>query len=115
MNMNETPVTNCRCFKKLLFSSLFIYVDAVDNYQADDLFDNNNLSVRFKGDYRSQDQNKYIAVLCKVRNKDIDKFANIMHELEIKMLLIGYHDYVDYCQDFWKQFINTVKKQIGLD
>lgn len=43
--------------------------------------------------------NDYLIIFCKVRKKDEGKFLKALNELEKKMLLMGHHDYIAFCEN----------------
>ena len=83
-----------------LFSVLYAYVDH-SSYQADRLFVQNKVRVKFKGEY-AKEESPYCIVLCKVRKKDAERFEEVLDKLKNKMLLLGYRDYPDVCSEIAK-------------
>ncbi len=83
-----------------LFSVLYAYVDH-SSYQADRLFVQNKVRVKFKGEY-AKEESPYCIVLCKVRKKDAERFEEALDRLKSKMLLLGYRDYPDVCSEIAK-------------
>ncbi len=75
----------------------FIYID-VNGHWADDIFVKNKIPVKFKGDYKHDDE-KYVIVYCKVKSKYIDEFLNSLGELKNKMLHNGFTDYEVFCEN----------------
>lgn len=63
-----------------LFSVLYAYVDH-SSYQADRLFVQNKVRVKFKGEYAKEES---------------------LDRLKSKMLLLGYRDYPDVCSEIAK-------------
>ena len=78
----------------------FMYIDTKD-YLADDLFINENINVKYRGEFRRKDE-KYIIVECKVRKNSVNKFLEIMEKFKNKMLLFGYNDYEKFCNEIFK-------------
>lgn len=85
-----------------LFSVHYAYVDH-SSYQADRLFVQNKVRVKFKGEY-TKEESPYCIVLCKVRKKDAERFEEALDRLKSKMLLLGYRDYPDVCSEIAKIF-----------
>ena len=83
-----------------IFSVLYAYVDH-SSYQADRLFVQNKVRVKFKGEY-TKEESPYCIVLCKVRKKDAERFEEALDRLKSKMLLLGYRDYPDVCSEITK-------------
>lgn len=83
-----------------IFSVLYAYVDH-SSYQADRLFVQNKVRVKFKGEY-TKEESPYCIVLCKVRKKDAERFEEALDRLKSKMLLLGYRDYPDVCSEIAK-------------
>ena len=90
----------CRMKDFSLFSVLYAYVDH-SSYQADRLFVQNKVRVKFKGEY-AKEESPYCIVLCKVRKKDAERFEEALDRLKSKMLLLGYRDYPDVCSEIAK-------------
>lgn len=78
-----------------IFRVPYAYVDH-SSYQADQLFRQNNVNMKFKGEMVREDS-KYCIVFCKVLKRDVEKFENALEKLNDKMLLLGYRDYQDAC------------------
>lgn len=76
-----------------------------DNEQlfADQIFIQKKIHVQFGAEFAKQEF-KYRLIFCKIKKQDKDKFLEAMEDLEKKMLLCGYPDYKEYCQDFMKIF-----------
>lgn len=83
-----------------IFSVLYAYVDH-SSYQADRLFVQNKVRVKFKGEY-TKEESSYCIILCKVRKKDAERFEEALDRLKRKMLLLGYRDYPDVCSEIAK-------------
>lgn len=85
-----------------LFKTSYVYVDVADNYQADQIFVREKLHVQFKkGEFR-KDDSSYVIVCVKVSKKDTEKFEKCMELLANKMLLNGYNDYPEFCEQLMK-------------
>ena len=80
-----------------ILSVQYMYIDHKD-YLADSLLAQNQVSVRFGGEF-SRDDSPYRIILCKVRKKDIAGFEKAMELLYNKMLLFGYNGYESFCNN----------------
>ena len=80
-----------------LFSVPYVYVDHKD-YLADILFRQNNVSLKFNEEFEKEDT-PYRVIFCKVMKKDAARFEEVLSRLNNKMLLMGYHDYPDICDE----------------
>ena len=85
-----------------IFSVPYAYVDH-SSYQADQLFVQNKVRMKFKGEMVREDSS-YRIVFCKVLKRDITKFEEALEKLKRKMLLLGYRDYPDACSEITKIF-----------
>lgn len=83
-----------------IFSTIYAYVDHY-SYQADQLFAQNKVRIKFKGEY-AKEESPYRIVFCKVRKKDAERFEKALDTLKNKMLLLGYRDYPDTCCEITK-------------
>ena len=80
-----------------IFSVPYAYVDH-SSYQADQLFVQNKVRMRFKGEMVKGDSS-YRIVFCKVLKRDTTKFEEALGKLNNKMLLLGYADYSKACDE----------------
>lgn len=80
-----------------IFSVPYAYVDHC-SYQADQLFVQNKVRMKFKGEY-AKEESPYRIVFCKVIKKDVERFEEALDKLKSKMLLLGYRDYPDICSE----------------
>lgn len=80
-----------------LLSASYFYVDC-ESYLADQLFIQNKVKVRFMEEM-GRDDSKYRIIFCKVRKKDKEHFEEAITKLKDKMLLMGYTDYIDECDE----------------
>lgn len=83
-----------------IFSVPYAYVDH-SSYQADRLFVQNKVRIKFKGECTKADS-PYCIVFCKVRKRDVERFEEVLEKLNNKMLLLGYRDYPDVCNEITK-------------
>lgn len=91
-----------------IFSVPYAYVDH-SSYQADRLFAQNKVRVKFKGEY-AKEESPYCIVLCKVRKKDAERFEEALDRLKSKMLLLGYRDYPGVCSEITKMIEEGMKE-----
>lgn len=80
-----------------LFSVPYAYVDH-SSYLADQLFVQNKVTVKFKGEM-VRDDSPFRIVFCKVLKRDATKFEEALSKLNDKMLLLGYVDYSKACDE----------------
>ena len=90
-----------------IFSVPYAYVDH-SSYQADRLFVQNRVRMKFKGEY-AKTESPYCIVFCKVRKKDTERFEEALEKLKNKMLLLGYRDYPDVCKEIAKMIEEGMK------
>ena len=90
-----------------IFSVPYAYVDH-SSYQADRLFAQNKVRVKFKGEFAKEDS-QYRIVFCKVIKKDAERFEEALGKLQSKMLLLGYRDYPDICMEITKMIEERMK------
>lgn len=83
-----------------IFSVNYAYVDHY-SYQADQLFVENMVKVKFNREY-SKEESPYHIIFCKVAKRDINRFEDALNKLANKMLLLGYRDYPDICNELTK-------------
>ena len=77
----------------------FAFVDTKD-YLADQIFIKHKLRVYFGAEYANNEgKHDYLIIFCKIKKKDVEEFDKCMKELQNKMLLLGYTDYVDFATD----------------
>ena len=81
-----------------IFKSIYMYVDT-ESYLADSLFYRKNVPVKFKDEWVKENE-KYIMIFCKVKNKHAKEFEEALDELSNKMCLCGYTDYDEWCQKY---------------
>ena len=92
-----------------IFSVPYAYVDH-SSYQADQLFVQNKVRMKFKGEC-AKTESPYRIVFCKVRKKDAEHFEEALGKLESKMLLLGYRDYPDICSEITKMIEEGMKER----
>ena len=90
-----------------IFSVPYAYVDH-SSYQADRLFVQNKVRMKFKGEY-AKAESPYCIVFCKVRKKDAERFEEALEKLKNKMLLLGCRDYPDICSEIAKMIEEGMK------
>lgn len=80
------------------FRSIYMYIDT-ENYLADSLFYKRKIPVKFGDEWGKEDE-PYIMIFCKVKNKHTKEFEEALSELSNKMSLCGHNDYDEWCQKF---------------
>lgn len=83
-------------YNRFAWRKSFMYVDTED-YNADQLFIQHKVRVRFKCEYGKKKCN-YIMIFASCRKSDWDKAKAALEELPNKMLIMGHNDYEDYCE-----------------
>jgi hypothetical protein len=92
-----------------LFSVPYAYVDH-SSYLADQLFVQNKVTMRFKGEMVREDS-PYCIVFCKVLKKDVERFEEALGKLTDKLLLLGYRDYPNACSEIAKMIDEGMKER----
>ena len=90
-----------------IFSVPYAYVDH-SSYLADQLFVQNKVTMKFKGEM-TKNGSPYCIVFCKVLKKDAERFEEAMGKLKDKMLLLGHKDYPEVCDDIAKMIEEGTK------
>ena len=80
-----------------ILSVSYMYINHRD-YLADALFEQNQIQMRFKEEFAHKNSS-YCIIFCRVRKRDIAKFEAALGQLTNKMLLLGYTDYPDACNE----------------
>ena len=80
------------------------------SYFADALFVQRKIVMKFKGEMARTDSPYYI-IFCKVLKRDVQKFEDVLEKLKAKMLLLGYNDYVDVCDEIAMLLDKKVKER----
>ena len=70
-----------------------------DEYLADQLFIKHKVPVKFGKEYRKNDS-RYCVISCKIRKRYEEEFKKALAEMDNKMILRGYTDYADFCENF---------------
>jgi hypothetical protein len=92
-----------------LFKARYVYLDAIDEYQADYIFVREKLHVTFYKEMRKDDIS-YAIIVVKVSKKDTEKFEKCMRILAKKMALKGYDDYPEVCEYVFENLLGEGKK-----
>jgi hypothetical protein len=95
--MNEQNINFWRLKKFSLLYSYYAYFD-VKEYYADNIFIDRKLEVKFLFEYGKENE-RYVIIFCKIRKRDASEFESAMNDLENKMLLCGFYDYMEHCQN----------------
>lgn len=82
----------------------YAYVDSTENL-ADQLFILHKVQVSFGKEF-IKDGLRYKVIFCKVRKKDETLFLTALAELDNKLLLLGYTDYDEFCEEMRTQIGN---------
>ena len=80
------------------FTYSYMFLDC-DEYLADQLFIKYKVTVDF-GDEYVKENSPYHVIFCKIRKRDEKKFLDALSEMYDKMLLMGYKDYQEVCDNF---------------
>ena len=72
-----------------IFKFQYVFLDSED-YLADQLFIK----------YNVKENSPYHVIFCKIRKRDEKKFLDALSEMYDKMLLMGYKDYQEVCDNF---------------
>ena len=94
-----------------LFSVFYAYVDH-SSYLADQLFVQNNVTMKFKGEMAKEDS-PYCIIFCKVLVRDVERFEEALGKLDNKMLLLGHRDYPEVCGEIEKMIDEGTKARKG--
>lgn len=76
----------------------YIFLDC-DEYLADQLFIKHNVPVKFGKEY-CKNNSRYCVISCKIRKRYEEEFKKALAEMNNKMILRGYTDYADFCENF---------------
>ena len=87
----------------LPFRKMFAYMDASDQYRADELLRKYHLKVKFKNEWATP-ENRYRIIFCSVPKKQAQQFKDAMEEMPGRMLLLGYEDYSEY----WTELLTSL-------
>lgn len=94
-------------FRKGFFRSTYAYLDHLDNI-ADMLFAQNDIKVRFKGDFHNPD-GQFKLVFCSVNNKDIERFEDALAKLPNIFLIRGCFG----SEQAWNHILGSVTPRIN--
>ena len=75
----------------------FYYVDTPD-YKADNLIEKRGIRVKYLHDHR-RDGDSFRVCSCRIPKKQLEDFLEAMYELQNLMLICGYDDYEEYCNE----------------
>lgn len=53
--------------------------------------------------FHESDSIKYVGILCRIRKSQLDDFLVCMEELQRNILICGYTDYEEFCQEWQKE------------
>ena len=80
-----------------ILSVPYMYIDHRD-YLADAIFEQDHIHMRFKEEF-AHNNSSYCIIFCRVQKRDIAKFETALGQLTNKMLLLGYTDYPEVCNE----------------
>lgn len=80
-----------------------------NSYLADTLLAQRKIVMKFKEEMARIDS-PYCIIFCKVLKRDAQKFEEALEKLKDKMLLLGYRDYVDVCDEIERLIDVEVKE-----
>lgn len=80
------------------FSSSYVFLDC-EEYLSDQLFIKHRVPVKFGGEFVKKDS-RYRIIRCKIRKRYEKCFLKALSEMYNKMLLRGYNDYQEFCENF---------------
>lgn len=86
------------------WSDLYAYVDR-DSYLADSLFVAHGVKCKFRSEMVNDKIKGYVVVFVDVPRRYKSELPYIFSELENKMLLYGYRNYMDICKLIFEPFI----------
>ena len=94
------------------FKFQYVFLDSED-YLADQLFIKYKVTVDF-GDEYVKENSPYHVIFCKIRKRDEKKFLDALSEMYDKMLLMGYKDYQEVCDNFIRVVEKNEKETITI-
>ena len=94
--------------EKFSFRYRYFFIIDTKGYLADTLFIKHKVRVWFKQEY-CKEENDFVFIFCKVRKNDVEKFLKALEELKGKMILLGYSNYQDFCEQFSKNMMELRK------
>lgn len=106
--MPEELKTYLRLDRLSLRHRFYAHLDSQD-YQADGLFINHKVRVKFLQEY-AKDGFSYRIIFCRIRKRDESSFLEGLRALPDKMLICGYHDYPAQCKQLMTK-IEATKKE----
>lgn len=98
MERGERELKKVRCWAQLMRPSLvynfYLYFDSV-SHLADRLIP----GIRIQKQEYAHPEYKYHMIVCQVTKSDSKHIITALDQLPEKMLLCGYTDYIDFCQN----------------
>ena len=101
-------MTNYIKLKPGLLYQNYVFFD-VEQYYADNLFIRHKIKVTFLREYQKEDI-PYLAIFCKVKKRDASEFEIVMKELADKMIICGFAEYEQFCENFINAILPTEKQ-----
>lgn len=80
------------------FTYSYIFLDC-DEYLSDQLFIKHKVPVKFGKEY-CKNNSRYCVISYKIRKRYEEEFKKALAEMDNKMILRGYTDYADFCENF---------------
>lgn len=80
---------------RFLYNNYF-FVDC-DKYLFENLFYEDGIRAKVTHQLVNE-ENSFRLIICRIKKKDENRFANIMGKLANKMMLCGYPNYADECE-----------------
>ncbi len=86
-------------FPKSLFRNVYAYADSADLHSLRILRRRKIRSFRPRKAYRLRISPRYCLVCCELGKRDEQAFLEALDELERDLLVMGYRDYAQYCDE----------------
>jgi len=101
-------MTNYIKLKPSLLYQNYVFFD-VEQYYADNLFIRHKIKVTFLREYQKEDI-PYLAIFCKVKKRYASEFEIVMKELADKMIICGFAEYEQFCENFINDILPKEKQ-----
>lgn len=89
-------------FSRSPFTRKFMYFD-IPEYKADDIFNEMGIIPKFEEEM-VRDGTPYVVIFCRIKKTEVHKFQLAMDMLVKKMLILGFTDYLEYCEGIFDSF-----------
>ena len=90
------------CPLQVVYGGIYLWHSkptVADEYLADQLFIKHKVPVKFGKEY-CKNNSRYCVISCKIRKRYEEEFKKALAEMDNKMILRGYTDYADFCENF---------------